>query len=128
MKKNVTDARHKFWPLYSFRRNGESMRFRCLELWPLFETGGIERNWAPFWTLFRHERAKDFSETELLWGLFRRVDRKTDGYRNTSVFPLIEWGKHEAQATTRWQIGKGLLGYKKVRGKRKLKLLWLLEF
>ena len=44
----------KLWPLFSYQRENETSRLRALELWPLKKTGSIDRNFAPFWTLFSH--------------------------------------------------------------------------
>jgi len=120
----------KLWPFYSFSEKagpgGTTSHFRCLELSPLRNVGGLERNWIRLWTLAEHHKEPGFTETEVLWGMYRRVLRGTE-YRNTSIFPLVEWGKDVDRQRDGWQIGKGLLGYGKDEGKKRLKLLWFLD-
>ncbi len=58
----------KLWPLMSWERQGAVSRFRLLDLWPLRHTPGIERNWAPLWTLYSQSRSADAFEWSLLKG------------------------------------------------------------
>ncbi len=94
----------KIWPLMSYDRIGDQSRFRTLELWPLRSTPGIERNWAPWWTLYR--RVDDHGEIghHLLWGLYRQVRRET-GFE--------------------WSLLKGLAGYKKEHNDRRYRFLFM---
>ncbi len=94
----------KLWPLMSWDRIGDQSRFRTLELWPLRNTPGIERNWAPWWTLYK--RVDDGTETghHLLWGLYRQV-------------------KSEAQFE--WSLLKGLAGYKNEDHERRYRILFM---
>lgn len=94
----------KLWPLMSWERNQDQSRFRLLELWPLRHTAGIERNWAPLWTLYR--RMNDGGEVghHLLWGL----------YRQTSGNGGFEWS-----------LLKGLARYKNTGTNRSFRFLFI---
>jgi len=65
------------WPFYSRQEDGEGSRLRVLELSLIRYSGGIERNWAPFWTFY--EREDDGCEVshDALWGLLQY--RRTAG-------------------------------------------------
>lgn len=66
------EAEHytRLWPLYLRDETPERTRLRVLELNPIRHSGGIERNWAPFWTLYECTRTPDgTAQHDLLWGL-----------------------------------------------------------
>ncbi|MCX7009077.1 MAG: hypothetical protein NTY53_17820, partial [Kiritimatiellaeota bacterium] len=65
----------QFWPLCNYERVGEQSRFRTLMLWPMRHSAMIEREFAPIWTLYQHQRAGQSSSDEILWGLVRRSNR-----------------------------------------------------
>ncbi len=94
----------KLWPLMSWERNEDASRFRLLDLWPMRNTAGIERNWSPLWTLYQREKSADASNHCLLWGLFRHS--KDD-------------------AGIEWTLLKGVAGYKKYEDKRSVRLLFM---
>lgn len=121
-------ARHfKFWPLISYRREGDEARWRTLDLWPLKETGGVERNLAPIWTLFSSERAGSVREQEWLWGLVRRR-RDGEGNRRFSFFPLIESERSSGEDAGRgWSILKGLFAYEENALRRRHRLLYFIR-
>jgi len=58
----------KLWPLMSWEREDGRSRFRTLELWPLRDTPGVERNWASYWTLYRRINRNGEIGHHLLWG------------------------------------------------------------
>ncbi len=62
----------KIWPFYmsSYHEN-EGLKRRVLELFPIRDVAAIERNWAPFWTLYtaRQRVGEDEILHELFWGL-----------------------------------------------------------
>ncbi len=119
----------KVWPLISYRREGESSRLRMLDLWPLKESHPIERNYAPFWTLYQVTRLEEATETELLWGMYRgRSDG--DEYRSRSLFPVVEWERDDRddESLRRWSLLKGLIGYKRTDTTRRFQLLYLLRW
>jgi hypothetical protein len=96
----------KLWPLMSWeRKEGRSRsRFRTLELWPLRNTPGIERNWAPYWTLYRRMNVEGEIGHHLLWGLYRQT-------RSTNQLE--------------WSLLKGLAGYKKTENSRRYRFLFM---
>lgn len=81
----------KVWPLMSWERNGLDSRFRTLDLWPMRNTPGIERNWAPYWSLYRRMNVDGEVGHHLLWGLYRQT-KGEEGFE--------------------WSLLKGLAGYK----------------
>lgn len=101
---DVLNRYWKLWPLMSWERLGEESRFRTLELWPLRNTPGIERNWAPWWTLYRRVETGGETGHHLLWGL----------YRQTNGPERFEWS-----------LLKGLAGYKKTETNRAYRFLFL---
>lgn len=94
----------KIWPLMSWERNEEDTRFRTLELWPLRNTPGIERNWAAYWTLYRQTNIKGTVSHDVLWGLYRQA-KKTERFE--------------------WSLLKGVLGYKNEQNIRSFKFLFM---
>ncbi|MFC1467699.1 hypothetical protein ACFLQY_03295 [Verrucomicrobiota bacterium] len=99
----------KFWPLMSYRRDGDAKRFRMLELWPRKYLGPIERNWQPFVTLFDHQSDADGLEQELLWGLCR--NQQSEDSSHFSIFPIYE--NDRKKDVKSWKLLKGLIGRKR---------------
>jgi len=113
VKESVIARYFRLWPLSSYRREGDSYRFRVLELWPAKQTPAIERNWAALYTLYSHTRTGANSEDELLWGIYRRQNTGKDK-RSWSVFPLFSWERSAENGGSReWNFLKGLVGYKR---------------
>lgn len=94
----------KLWPLMSWERNRDRSRFRTLELWPLRNTPGIERNWAPWWTLYRRMDVEGETGHHLLWGLYRQT-KGPEGFE--------------------WSLLKGFAGYKKTSEGRRYRFLFM---
>lgn len=123
------DGRYfKLWPLFSYRRRADMARFRCFDFWPAQNMTGIEKNWAPFWTLYTHVRLGDASEDELLWGLFRhRKDGR--GGRRFSLFPLFKSEKSvDGDGARDWSVLLGLLGYEREGLRKTYRLLYFLKW
>lgn len=62
----------RLWPFYSSTYEaGQGLRRRALELFPIHDVPAVERNWAPFWTLYTATRNPGSDEVlhELFWGL-----------------------------------------------------------
>ncbi len=100
----------KIWPLYSYQRDQEDSVFRIFDLWPGRPFTAIERNLAPFWTLYSRTRTDSGREQELLWGLFRRRV-KDSGSRRTQVFPLLAWERDAAGDRRQVSILRGLFRF-----------------
>jgi len=101
---DVVSRYWKLWPLMSWERNMDQSRFRTLDLWPLRNTPGIERNWAPWWTLYRRMNVEGEIGHHVLWGL----------YRQTSGPESFEWS-----------LLKGFAGYKKTETSRRYRFLFM---
>ena len=67
------DAYFRFWPLWSSETVDGRTRCRTLELMPIRHNEGVERNWAPFWSL---------------WEKDERPDGRT---RHSLLFNLVHW-------------------------------------
>ncbi|MDR2850140.1 MAG: hypothetical protein LBW77_06335 [Verrucomicrobiota bacterium] len=61
----------RVWPLYERDATPEASRLRVLALSPIRYSGGIERNWAPFWTVYEREAAGGGAAHDALWGLLK---------------------------------------------------------
>lgn len=58
----------RIWPFWSSETAGGRTRQRTLELIPIRHSEGIERNWAPFWSLWeKDERPDGRTRYSLLW-------------------------------------------------------------
>jgi hypothetical protein len=94
----------KVWPLMSWERREENSRFRTLELWPLRNTPGIERNWAPWWTVYARTHVEDETAHNVLWGLYRQK---------------------KSPEQFEWSLLKGVAGYKKTGDNRRYRILFM---
>ncbi|MBU1693030.1 MAG: hypothetical protein KKC51_03605 [Verrucomicrobia bacterium] len=119
---------HRVWPLVSYRQEGEARRLRLLDLWPLWNNSPVERNWAPFWTLFTWTKVGQNDDAELLWGLYR--DRRRGAERRTvSLFPAGEWRRDDRAGGSReWNVLKGLLGRRRDERGVSYRLLYVIRF
>lgn len=115
----------KVWPLFShsYRREGPARRTVFPDL-NLFRAGPVERNWAPFWHLYRREQVGAAVDTEVLWGFYRSIKRPEFRYR--SLFPLVDVRREEGDREV--NLLKGLLGWGRKDGKRQVRLLYFLRF
>lgn len=58
----------RIWPFWSSETEEGRTRSRALELMPIRHSEGVERNWAPFWSLWeRDERPDGRTRHSLLW-------------------------------------------------------------
>ena len=64
------DAYFRFWPFWSSETVDGRTRSRTLELMPIRHNEGVERNWAPFWSLWeKDERPDGRTRHSLLWNI-----------------------------------------------------------
>ena len=118
----------KIWPLWSYQRDGDSRRFRCVELWPLRNSGPVERSWAPLWTLYSRTAVGDALDHELLWGLYR-FQRRGDAECRMSIFPFLYWQRDDRERAEReWSILHGLIGYRREGTQKSLRVLYFMRF
>jgi hypothetical protein len=103
-KGDISSRRWKIWPLMSWQRNHEDSQFRFLELWPWPNPSGIERNWAPLWTLYRRENNSGQIGHHILWGLYRQS---------------------KGEEAFEWSLLKGIAGYKKTEIGRSYRFLFM---
>ena len=118
--------RGRLWPLASWDARGEAFTFRTLELWPFAPAQAVERLYAPFWTLYTHERNEREVRDEFLWGLYRRTSGSE--YRYTSLFPIVAWGGDRANDRVYWQVLKGLVEYEREGETRGFRLFYFLRW
>lgn len=114
----------QLWPLVDYERQGDHARWRTLSLWPSRGMAPVERNWAPWWTVYRRERKGVTSEQELLWGLFRRRTAPED--TATSVFPLASWASSPSGRAV--SVLGGLVGFRRDDWQRTWRLLYWIRF
>ncbi len=96
----------RVWPLMSCQREGAASRLRMLELWPVKNSGPVERNWSPLWTLYQRTRDAGAVQTDLLW--FAWHSEKN-----------LEADRSE------WSLLKGLLAYKRDGDAKRLRFFWM---
>jgi len=96
----------KIWPLMSWQREGDTTRFRLLELWPVKNSAPVERNWTPLWTLYKRTRAEGVVKKDVLW---------------------FAWHSEREPEVDRaeWSLLKGLLAYKREGDAKKIRVLWM---
>jgi len=120
----------KFWPLLSYQRKRDVLRFRMLALWPIKNAPAINRNWAPLWSLYTHERNGSMTDTEILWGLYRH--QCSENSRRLSVFPLLQTSaaidETGDKSKRSWSLLYGLIGYKRDGLQKQFKMLYFLKF
>ena len=64
------DSYFRLWPLWSSETVDGRTRSRTLELMPVRHNEGVERNWAPFWSLWeKDERPDGRTRHSLLWNI-----------------------------------------------------------
>ncbi|MCE9613747.1 MAG: hypothetical protein K8T26_05690 [Lentisphaerae bacterium] len=118
----------KLWPLFTYRRDGDTSLFGTLALWPLKQSPAIERNWAPIWTFYRVQREGAAREEELLWGLWRRT-AGADGSRRAALFPLFASARAGDPAEyRRWSVLGGLYASERKGLKKRVRLLYWLSW
>ena len=97
----------EIWPLWRRESTATASRDTVLSLWPARRTEPIERNYAPFWTLYTRERSGDDRVShELLWGL-GKMSWKAPGPFQTSLFPVFDWRSNWDGYD--FSLGKGLV-------------------
>jgi hypothetical protein len=68
---HVKETYTRVWPFFSRVSGPEGSHLRALELSLIRFSGGIERNWAPFWTVYERIEKQDETVHDALWGLFQ---------------------------------------------------------
>lgn len=124
----VSERYMSVWPLMSYDRRDSNTIVRMLDVWPFRNVEPVERNLAPWWTVFSRYRCDRGTGGRFLWGL-ARWSTSYDGRRYRSVFPLVrtesdagEKGFHE------WDVLKGAVGYRRDAAGTSYRLLYLLRW
>lgn len=67
----------RFWPFYSVEERPGSgyYHLRAFEFMPIRFADGVDRNWAPFWTLYERTETDGRIAEDAFWGLFK-TDRQ----------------------------------------------------
>lgn len=125
----VVDRYVCVWPLASYeRKQGDYKRFRVPDLWPFRDSGPIERNLTPWWTLYKYERTPLGRENDILWGLVH-WGSNTNGASGGSVFPLASWGRGDRDGTQKdWDFLKGMLGYRRDEAGTSWRMLYFIHW
>ncbi len=117
------------WPLFTWHRdfNGN----RRLQILAPVETAlpnnrGVERNWAPLWSLWRAEDnpTTGASSQSLLWNLYRR-EATRDAKKGWLLFGLF---RYESDAKEKESRVRGLWRYESDRDGKEWQLLHLLRY
>jgi len=61
----------RVWPFYARKTSPEGSLLRAMELSLIRYSGGIERNWAPFWTFYERNEQSGEVVHDALWGLLQ---------------------------------------------------------
>jgi hypothetical protein len=126
-KKHATARYFKLWPLFSYRRAGCDKKFQAIDLWPGKQLAPVERNMAPYWTPYISMTGSYGTETEVLWGMYRRQEN-ADG-AHLSVFPFFSKDRAgDGSARASWSVLYGLLGCEREGLQKTWRLLYLLKF
>lgn len=92
--KKPMDSFLRVWPFFSKETRADgSSSLRALDLMPVRFAAGVDRNWAPFWTLFSRTERDGIASYDLLWGLIRFTTgaKKDSGVESGEAeLPLLE--------------------------------------
>lgn len=116
----------KIWPLFTWQEENNHSLLRAPTLFPFRDRVHIDRNYAPFWTLYQRETTPEAMEQEALWGVFRHR-RDADGNRRCGLFPLARYDVRPSENTLEWSLLWGAVGYRRAAGRRELHLLYFLR-
>ena len=108
-EKNTETGKEKqrvdLWPLFVYHRGFDGgSRLQILAPLESFvpDNRGIERNWAPLWSLWRSENnpATGASSQSLLWNLYR-FDKTADSKKCSFLFGLFQFQSQPAGKTAK---------------------------
>ncbi len=112
------------WPLFSYRKNADGSRqFQMLSpLEPILPNSSeIRRLYSPLFALIRYQaQGDDQKDLELLFSLIHFEQR--GNRERLEVGPLF--GYEHSDVLERFEILKGLLGYRNEDGQRVLRFFW----
>ncbi len=120
--------RLSFWPLFTYERDGEGYSsFRFLSLFGPFlhRMPGLERTYAPFWTLYSWRKYKDGTrESSFLWNLYKRRSTEQGTWiKSQFIIPLFSYKNFEKERG--FSLLGGLFGYSDDGSTKKIKFLYI---
>lgn len=114
----------RLWPLASLSREGEREVLRVLDLWPQRHAPAVDRNWAPFWTVYSRVRWEDEAgggeRHDAFWGLWQR--EREAGLRRDALFPLF--ARKVTEQGSRTDLLTGLVGWERDGEVRRWRWCW----
>lgn len=122
----VTARHNRFWPLYTYKREGDRSKFGMPALCPFREVDAIERNYAPLWTIYARQRNGSLVEDDVLWGLFRY--RRGPEEKNVELFPLFRRSRNSSDQTRSWSLLKGLVAREERGEEARFTLLYVFSW
>jgi len=130
-KKLVKTGAWQVWPLVKCRSlPGDRTELEVPSILPIRYYAPWERNFAPFFRVFRYYRTSEGVKSwRLLWR-FVRVDRgpKERFFEITPLFKIHTMQTApEGPKDLRWRFLKGLVGYERTRGKRSWRFLYFIR-
>lgn len=115
-----------WWPLAWHCTTPDRDLVQVLALWPRRHTAVVERNYAPFWTLYQRDRQGDAVRHDAIWGLWQ-MQRCAGELRRWVVFPFVQY---EAGETGEYRVSLlgGLLGWGRDDDGQTAQALWFLSW
>ncbi len=117
----------QLWPVWSFQREQDKSRLAVLALWPRRAPDGVNRNYAPLWTLYSRETQGAEIRHEALWGWWKLAYNAPQPMR-WSLAPFAEYHREDANGGWYLSIGKGLLAWGRADGEKKCRALWFFKW
>jgi hypothetical protein len=118
-KGNITIKLAKLWPFYYYKEQKEQVKASFPFIFPIADEG-FERNLAPIFRLYYHERNHKKSYTKWFWGLY--YHKKTQEKEVYHLFPLFNWERGEEEK--KLSLLTGILQIGTLKKKHYVKLLY----
>jgi hypothetical protein len=123
----TNQASFKLWPVVSWKQQDKKEQTRILSLFPFKDFEAIDKNYAPFWTIYLSEKNDDEIDRSVLWGIVRWRYEKNSGEKYFSLFPLFNCARGERSEFS-WSFLKGFAGREYKGEKAYIKLLYFFSF
>ncbi|MGF1571627.1 MAG: hypothetical protein ACFCU1_00980 [Sumerlaeia bacterium] len=96
----LTQVKRYVWPFYrKTTLDDDSTYTNIPHLFPILDVNEIDRNYAPFWSLYRAERdPKTGARNEQILGSIYRKEKEANGTRNKQLNLLVYKGKWSKDA------------------------------
>ena len=126
IEKGQQVERHlQIWPLWRFEKEGDVSRTAVLDIWPYRHQTPIDRNFAPFWTLYTCERRATAVRHEALWGWLKLGgDAAEASY--FSLVPLLDYSA--AADRHRVSLLEGFVAWGRDKDGAHGRLLWFISW